>query len=156
MEQVDRLILEANNAFRTADHLAYVSYPLLRENRLLLIITKNLFTAALKAVDVILYYEKMHKRLNVVPLDFDSKIMIFEKNLAQRMNIKSGVCKVIRDLRFIVNEHKESPIEFSRKEKFIICNDDYTSMRTIDIDVIKSYIVVMREFVNTVNRLKNV
>ena len=157
MEQFNSSLIEANNSFKTADHLAYVSYPLLKDNKLLLAITQNLYIAGLKSVDTVLHYEKMYKRISFLPTDFDSKMVMFEKSLAPKMNIKPGVCKIIRDLRFIMQQHRNSPIEFSRKEKFVICSDDYNSMKTIDIEMLKSYIVVMRDFLQAVNRLgKNV
>ncbi len=152
MEEIKRYVFEANNAFRTADHLAYVSYPLLKDNKLLLAITQNLYVAGLKGMDAVLNYERFYKRLNALPLDFDSKMHLFEKNI-NNVNIRHDVCKIIKDLRFIINQHRNSPVEFSRREKFVICSDDYSTMKTIDIDMLKTYIVVMREFLNSINRL---
>ena len=154
MEQIRRMVLEANNAFKTADHLAYVRFPLLKDNKLLLAIVQNLYISGLKGMDAVLYYEKLYKRIMMLPVDFDSRIYIFEKNIAPRMNIRPGISKVIRDLKFIMQQHKNSPMEFSRKEKFVICNDDYTTMKTIDIEMLKTYIVVMRDFLRTLNGLK--
>lgn len=154
MEQIRRMVLEANNAFKTADHLAYVSYPLLKDNKLLLAIAQNLYIASLKGMDAVLHYEKLYKRINMLPVDFESRMYIFETNVVPRMNIRPGVSKIIKDLRFIVQQHRGSPIEFSRKEKFVICNDDYTTMKTIDNEMLKTYIVIMRDFLNTLNGLK--
>lgn len=154
MEQVKRAVLEANNSFKTADHLTYVSYSLLKDNRLLLTIVQNLCICGVKAVDAVLHYELYYKRISILPSDFESRMLIFETKVVPRSNIRLEVCKVIKDLRFIMQQHKDSPLEFSRKEKFVICNDDYTTMKTIDIELLKVYIVVMREFLTVVNGLK--
>lgn len=156
MEQVERAIKEANNAFRTADHLTYVSYPLLRDNRLLLAITQNLFVAGKKGMDAVLYHEKFNKRINMLPLDFDSRMSMFEKDIVPKMKLGGEVCKVIKDLRQITKQHRESPMVFSRKEKFVICSDDYSSMRAIDINFLKNYVVSIRSFLRGVNNLENV
>ena len=153
MEQVRRAVLEANNSFKTADHLAYVSYPLLKDNRLLLAITQNLYVAGLKGMDAVLHYEQLYKRINILPVDFESRMQIFERNVAPRMKIRPDVCRILKDLKYITQQHRNSPMEFSRREKFVICNDDYTTMKTIDIEMLKSYIVVMREFLQQVNGL---
>ncbi len=154
MEQVRRNILEANNAFKTADHLAYVSYPLLKDNKLLLAITQNLYMAGLKGMDAVLHYEYLYKRITMMPVDFESRMQIFETKVAPKMNIRQGIPKIIKDLRFIMQQHKNSPMEFSRREKFVICNDDYTTMKTIDIVMLKDYIVVMRDFLRVLGELK--
>ncbi len=153
MGEFTKALEQANSSFRTADHLAYVSYPLLRDNRLLLAITQNLYIAGLKTVDAVLYYEKMHKRITIMPIDFESRMLLFEKQLAPKINIQPGAAKIIRDLKFIMQQHRETSMEFSRKEKFIICSDDYTNMKTIDIEMLKSYIVVLRDFLHKINRL---
>ena len=154
MQQFKNALVQANNLFRTADHLAYVSYPLLKDNKLLVVITKNLYMAGVNGMDTILYYEKVYKRINILPTDFNSRMLIFEKQLVPRMKINSSICKIIKDLRFIINQHRESPVEFSRKDKFVICNDDYSMVKTIDLEILKSYIVIMREFLHFVNGLK--
>ena len=154
MKKFKNALVKANNLFRTADHLAYVSYPLLKDNKLLVVITKNLYMAGVNGMDTILYYEKVYKRINILPTDFNSRMLIFEKQLVPRMKINSSICKIIKDLRFIINQHRESPVEFSRKDKFVICNDDYSMVKTIDLETLKSYIVIMREFLHFVNGLK--
>ncbi len=153
MEDISRFVKQAGTAFRIADHLAYVSYPLLKDNKLLLAIVQNLYLAGVNGLDAILHYERMYKRLNTIPFDIESKIIIFQTKIETRINV-SGVSKVIKDLKFILNQHRDTKMEFSRKEKFIICSDDYSMMKTIDIEMLKTYILVMRPFIYVLNGLK--
>lgn len=153
MEDISRFVKQAGTAFRIADHLAYVSYPLLKDNKLLLAIVQNLYLAGVNGLDAILHYERMYKRLNTIPFDIESKIIIFQTKIETRINV-SGVSKVIKDLKFILNQHRDTKMEFSRKEKFIICSDDYSMMKTIDIEMLKTYILVMRSFIYVLNGLK--
>jgi hypothetical protein len=39
--------------------------------------------------------------------------------------------KLVRELHHILSEHKKSPIEFARKDKFIICSPSYQT-KTVD------------------------
>ena len=153
MEDILRTVKIATKAFHTADHLAYVSYPLLKDNKLLLAITQNLYLAGVNGLDAVLHYERMYKRLNIIPIDVESKILLFETKIESKINVP-GVSKVIKDLRFITRHHRDSKMEFSRKEKFIICSEDYSMMKTIDIEMLKTYIVVMRSFIYVLNGLK--
>ncbi len=156
MEYVRRAIAEANNAFRTADHLAYVSYPILKDNRLLMAITQNLYIAGLKGMDAVLYYEYLHKRISHMPFDFDSRLLIFER-IAPRMKIKSEICRTIRELRFVMNEHKTSSVEFSRRDNFVICSDNYTTLQVVNIETVKNNLNNIKEFLFACNSLcKNV
>ena len=54
---------------------------------------------------------------------------------------------MIRDIKEVILQHRKSPIEFSRKDKFVICDGDY-KMKVVSINDIKEYIRETREFVN--------
>jgi|SRR3989344_760653 len=154
MNQFRNLVEGAYNSFRTADHLAYVSYPLLKDKRLLLVITQNLYMAGVKCVDALLYYERLYKRLNIVPAEFNSRMQIFRKIVAPRYKINESVVNIVNDLHLLGKQHKESPIEFFRKDKLVICSDGYSSIKTVDIELLKSYISEMRNFLGVVKNLK--
>lgn len=153
MEKIRDAAVQANNFFRVADHLAYVSYPLLRDNKLLLVIAKNLYMAGVRGMDAVIYRERFYKRIDVLPSELDLRIRVFEIEIAPRLNIKPNVAKAVKELRFILNEYKESPVAFSRKDNFVICNKDYSLVKTVDVQMLKSYILVMREFLHLVNGL---
>lgn len=153
MEKIRAAVVQANNFFRVADHLAYVSYPLLKDNKLLLIIAKNLYMAGAKGMDAVIYRERFYKRIDFLPSDFNLRVQVFETEIAPKLNIKPNVAKAVRELKFILNQYKDSPVAFSRKDNFIICNNDYSLVKTVDMQMLKSYILVMREFLHLVNGL---
>ena len=70
------------------------------------------------------------------------------------MKLKPGAVKVIKDLHMLSKQHKDSPIEFFRRDKIVMCSEDYSSVKTIDIELLKNYIVDMRNFLEVVNKLK--
>ncbi len=154
MEKYEELLVKASNNFKTADHLTYVSYPLLNDKKLLLAIAYNLYLTGSNGISAVLYYERLYKRIEVLPSDLDSRINLFESLVMNRLKIKPEVCSVLRELKLIVDQHRESPLEFSRKDKFVICNDDYSGVKTLDIPMLKIYIAVMREFLRVVSGLR--
>ena len=155
MEQHERLLRDAINYFKTADHLTYVTYSLLKDQKLMLPIVNNLYSASVSAIAALLHHEKIYKRVDAFPLDIDSRIRLFE-DVAKNKKINSNIVKAVKELRYIIKEQKDSPLEFARKEKLIICNNDYSSINVIDINKIKGYTTNVRELLKIVSNIKDV
>jgi len=69
-----------------------------------------------------------------------------------RLNIDKKYIKLISEIKDIIIEHKKSPVEFERNNKFVICSSTYR-MRTISIDEIKKYITETRMFIQEANNI---
>ncbi len=152
--QIQNLIKEANKSFNAANHLANVTYSLLKDKRLMLSIINNLCSASLSSIAAILYYEKLYKRIHTLPMDIGSRLDMFENTMSKRYKISESAVSVTRKLKLILDQHKQSPIEFSRKESFVICNDDYSQINVVDMEKLKNYILNVRELIGLVNSLK--
>ena len=62
---------------------------------------------------------------------------------------------VLREINEILKSHKESPVEFSKNGKFVICSESF-SLKTISSDLLKNYIIKAKLYYNTLsNILKN-
>jgi len=148
------LVKEANRAFETADHLAYVTYPVINDNKLTISIAENLFQALTKGMDAILYYDRLYKRIMFLPQEFNSKLELFKQSSAKRYNISRETIQLLKDFSEISSARKESPIEFSRKEKFVICSTNY-KLRTLTIQKMKDAINQTKPFISTLNSIYN-
>jgi len=49
-------------------------------------------------------------------------------------------------------EHKRSPMEFSKGDRFIICSNDYR-YRSINADDMKKFISKSKQFIQDMNRI---
>ena len=78
---------------------------------------------------------------------------VFEKDIAPRIKINRDILNVVKALKKLMQEHKESTVEFSRNNRLIICNEGYTNIKTLDLEMLKSYIVVIHTFIHLINRL---
>ena len=67
MEPFELQLEEAKKALKTADHLAYITYPLVTDNKIMLLIAENLYTSVIKAIDAFLNYDRYYKRIPIVP-----------------------------------------------------------------------------------------
>lgn len=152
MEKLRKLIQEANNSYNTADHLAYVTYPLVNDINLIIKITENIYISLIALVEAILYYDREYKRIPPLPEDFSSRLEIFKTRCLERYSFDRDLILLIKDIKIILEHRKKSPIEFIRKDKLIICNSDY-KIRTITIENIKSYLSRSKIFIEKLNKI---
>ena len=145
MQAFKNLVLEANKHLRLADHMTYVTYPMLKDTKILISILDNLKKALNKALDAYLYYERLYKRISFFPEDFNTKIDIFQRSAAIRYDLRQYP-ELIKEINFIIKKHKEAPVEFAKGDKLIICNGDY-QMKVLQITDVKNYLLKAKPFI---------
>jgi len=114
---------EAKKTLRIADHMIYITYPVLKENRLLVKVLEEIHLAVQKTVEMILKHEYDMKRVKIYS-DPKLNFTIFEQKCAFRYNLTSGELAGIKQIIELFNYHKSSPVEFVRQNKFIMMSDD--------------------------------
>ena len=67
MERFKELVEKANRSLNTADHLAYVTYPVINEPKLTITILNNIYQSLLHSIDALLYYYYLFKKNNFYP-----------------------------------------------------------------------------------------
>lgn len=152
MEEAKKLLQDANRYLNTADHLCYITYPLVNDTKLLIIIAENIFNALNKGISALLYYERLYKRINLYPEDFNSKFDVFKFNCAQRYNFPRENIALIQDVKELVINRREAPMEFARKDKFIIASDNF-KLHAISLDTVKKYISQTKLFMDRLNEV---
>jgi len=145
MQTFKNLVLEANKHLRLADHMAYVTYPMLKDTKLLISVMDNLDKSLKKALDAYLYYERLYKRISFFPEDLNSKLDVFERSAAIRYDLKSYT-QLIRDVHHIMQKHRESPVEFVKNGKLVICYEDY-KFKVLEFSDVKIYITKAKPFI---------
>jgi len=156
MGDVASLLKEANLSLNRADHMIYMTYPLVTDNKLMISILEHLNSSVNSAMDAVLYYERMYKRVEIFPDNFEVKFDIFKEKCASQYNIDRGIIVLIEDLRKISNERKKSKMEFVKQEKYVICTNNYAT-KILTIDKLKEYLNTGKVFLRKVNLiLKNV
>ena len=152
MEKFQELRDAAKKKLQLADHILTMTYPIVKDSRLLMSSIENLFLSFSYGMNSILHYDRLFKRIPPFPDNFTSKLELFHDKCAKRYNIDYEYLKILKDLKDIVAEHKKSPIEFSRNENFGICNGDYR-MRTISVKEVKGYIEKAKLFIKDVSTI---
>ncbi|MBU2637463.1 MAG: hypothetical protein KJ955_00650 [Nanoarchaeota archaeon] len=151
MEELKQLIAEANKEFKKADHLAYMTYPMVRETKLLYVIAEVLYNSLSKGVEAMLAYERLYKRIPLVPGCLEAELELF-KDVAGKYGFNRNIVLMLLDLKALMNAKKDGPVEFVRQGKFVICDEDY-GMKVLDIQKVKAYIMDGKEFIARMNHV---
>jgi len=146
MEQFQVFREKAQTKLKIADHMLTMTYPLVKDTKLLLVIMENLFLSLTYAMSSILYYERLFKRIPLFSDNFESKFSIFKEKCINKYDIPQEYVRLLQNVKSTMMEHKKSPIEFERKGAFVICSDSY-KLRTISTSQIKDYIAKTKEFI---------
>lgn len=152
MEKFQELRGAAKTNIEKADHMLSVTYPLLKDTKLLLPIIENVFLSLTKTMDSLLYYDLLFKRIPQFPENFEVKLNIFRARSTRRYNINESYARLIQETKSLVQEHKKSPIEFTREGKFVICDNKYNT-KTITPEQIKEYINKAKLFIEEARKV---
>ena len=152
MERFQEARAKAEKSLRIADHMLYITYPLVKDNKLLMAILENIYIAFSQSLASVLYYERLFKRIPPFHDTFESKFNLFSSKIARKYNVDKQYLDAIKNVQDLVKDHKNSPIEFIREGKFVICSKDYR-MKTITVDGLKNFIRLAKDFIKTNNRI---
>jgi len=147
MEEPIELIKKAEEELKIADHILIMTYPLVKDPKMLIAICKRLVNVCNSGMDAFLTKEYFLRKINAIPKDYIAKLKLIEKLL----NIEKSILKTVKDIKEIINEHKQSAIEFIRNERLVMANDDYR-LRTISQEQIKGYILKIKIFISKIKK----
>lgn len=152
MEAVIQAQEKAQKHVKIADHMLTQTYPLVRDPKLLLSVLESLYAGLQEAVAAILLYEKYHKRINTIAKDFDIQYNMLKLEVANRHNIPNDLIRFVQEVKKSVQAHKNSPVEFSRKDAFVICSPEYKT-QVLSVEHSKEAVQKAKQFIKTMNRI---
>tara|TARA_Y100000310_G_C20373496_1_gene664640 strand:- start:233 stop:739 length:507 start_codon:yes stop_codon:yes gene_type:complete len=154
MEKYEELRDIAGKKIQIADHMLTMTYPMVKDPKLLLAVMENIFLALTNSIGSLLHYERIYKRVPPFQDTFVSKFNVFRQKCQKRLNIDNEAILMVQEIKEIILQHKKSPVEFTRNNSFIICSEDYR-MKTITLEKMKNYILKSRLFVQNINNIIN-
>jgi len=143
MEKFIENLNKAAKSLQTADHMLYMTYPLIKEKRLLLKILNEIYLVMLNIVNSILQYEYFYKRINLYK-DAKENFSVFKNKCAPRYQIDTNQISQILEIFDLAEKHKKSPFEFVRNNKVVIMTNALKT-DTITIDKMKSFILTSKD-----------
>ena|SRR3990172_2747789 len=142
MEKFLQNLEEADRIIRTVDHLVYVTFPLVRDKRMLikmLVETKN---AVAMCINAILQRDYIYRKIRLYK-DAKENFRTFEEKCAPRYNLTFAEISKIKNLFEIAEKHKKSPLEFVRKDKVVIMSDNFNT-ETITHEKVKDFVILAK------------
>jgi len=125
----------AKRSLKVAEHMLTQTYPIVNDPKLILAISEDIYTALSSSMSAITLSEG----------DFHQDFADF-KQRSSELGFKEDEIDLIERFHSIITEHKESPVEFARKDKFVICDEKY-NFDSLSLDDMKSYLFRARLFV---------
>lgn len=151
MEKFLSSLETAARTIKTADHMTYITFPLLKDKRLLIKILSEIYLAMLNIVNAVLQYEYYYKRI-VLYKDARMNFNTFVEKCSSRYSISQEDVRRILDIFTIIEKHKQSPMEFVRREKLVIMSDNMQT-ESISIERLKEYLILTKEILRKVNEV---
>ena len=152
MEKFLELIESSQKKLTLADHILAVTLPLAKDPNLLITVAENIFLSFNYAITSLLHYELKYKRISGFDNTFKEKFSIFKEECAERYKIEASHIKTVQELREILLAHKKSPMEFPRKESFVICDESYGS-KILTQDILKEYLKKAKLFIKRLSTI---
>lgn len=145
---------KAKKALQMADHLTYITFPIVKENRLLLKILEEISQSLISVINSILQYEYTYKRIQLYK-DARENFRTF-KSIAGKYNISQEQLNKIIEILSLAEKHKTSPFEFSKNNKIVIMSNEMRT-DTLTLDKIKTYLLETKDTVRKVSlNIKNI
>ena len=140
---------DAQRHLKTADHMIYITFPLVKEKRILIKVLEEIHHSLSNTITAVLQYEYKMKRIKMYN-DEKMNIEIFRQQCASRYNIKPEQTETIMEIIRIAKKHKQSPFEFTRNDRFVIMSDNLR-VDTINIEKLKGFLAIAKDVLMKVN-----
>lgn len=152
MEKFQEMMELSKKKLHIADHILTQTYLLIKDAKLLLSVIENTFLSLSYSISALLYYERFFRRIPAFGEDFQSRFSIFLQRCVPAYKFKKEHILLIQKIKEIIIARKKSPIEFMRKDRFVICTDNY-SLTTISFEQTSDYLKSAKEFINFVESI---
>lgn len=144
---------KAYQQYNTAAHLLNVTFPLMKDQKLLLGIVHNLFGSVEASMTAILQYERDLRLVSGFnDADFQSKFNTFRSKSVRRNKISGSTVALIQELKEIVDLHHKSPMVFQRGASVVICDKQY-ELKSLTVRDIAQYLNQTNEFLHQMEQI---
>jgi len=142
MEKFLEYIYDAEKKIRVLDHLVYVTFPLLKNKRILLKSLLELKLVLVKCINSILHYDYIYRRIKLVK-DPNINFKTFQEKCSFRYGISKDELVLISNLFDLVQKYNQSSMEFMRRENIVILSED-SNIEILTLEKIKEFLFLSK------------
>lgn len=138
------MLADAEKSYSNAEYLVRITYPVVKDPKLLLRALEALYRSVVTAISAILYFEFLYKRIELTK-DSVKNQEIFFRDCSARYGLNENDKNHIRAIFDYSKKHKDSGTEIARPGKVMILDEN---MRGTDLSVHR-----LKELLAVVKRL---
>lgn len=142
MEKFLQNLDEAQKIIRAVDHLVYVTFPLVKDKKMLLRIAVETKRAIALCINSILQNDYLYKRIRLYK-DTKENFRTFREKCSLRYEISPDEISKIMSLFDLIEKHQKSPLEFVRNDKVIIMSENFYP-ETLTLEKTKEYVILAK------------
>lgn len=152
MEDYAAAAKHAERRINIADHMLSVTYPLIRDPKLLLAILKNIFSAYKAGITAIVFKDRALKKIPPIGNCFESVYNIFKQYSILRHKLKKNILLEFEKIREILDEQEKSTVQFSREDRLVFCSDTYR-LKTLAVAELKKMLSKAKLFIGEMSSI---
>ena len=153
-EKYQESLLAAIKDMKVADHIIYVTYPIVKDKQLLLKALDLVYESITNIINSTLQYDYMWKRIQLYK-DVRTNFGTFMDKCSKRLYLAQEELAEIRELFSLIESHRKSPMEFARGSKVIIMSNNLKTS-FLDIEKLKKYLNLSRIAIEKAKRYMNI
>ncbi|NOZ81149.1 MAG: hypothetical protein GXP63_05755 [DPANN group archaeon] len=151
METYQKEREQARKSLMIADHVLTQTYPLVKDPKILTVVVDNLHRATEHAVSAILGFDRLHKKIPPFHDSFADKTRVFRSRNRRRYDFKEEYLDLITTLQDLVQERIRAPVEFSRRESYVIADEEY-KLSKLTAEKLKRKLELAKLFIEDMER----
>ena len=146
MEKYEELRDKAAQKIKAADHMLNTTLPLVKDYRMLPSILEHIFLGMTYALQAVLAYDLLYKRIPSFDEHFQNRVQLFKSRCLDPHHFKLDQVISLQELHYLLLQRKKSHTEFIRHDRFVMCAEDY-QMTTLSEEDVKNYLKIAKKFV---------
>ncbi|MBR9678556.1 MAG: hypothetical protein GOU97_04670 [Nanoarchaeota archaeon] len=147
MESVTDVLDDAKRELRLADHITYVTFPLVKDKKLFASAIRHLNQSIIYMIKAFLINERLYKRIRSVPIDSGLQIRFFIDTYKKFFKI-SDAQWIIDFIR--VSKNLETGVKVEREDEVFILTSELESIR-IGLPQLKKYLSLAKTLINKID-----
>lgn len=148
MEKFLEYLQEAKKIIQTADHIVYITYPLVQDKKILIKVLLEIKKAMSNCINSVLQYEYLYKRITLYK-NPRANLETFIRKSSSRYNITREEISLILKLFDLVKKREESTAEFLRGDKIVFLSENLKT-ETINIEKVKEFLVLAKKILKKI------
>jgi len=119
-----KTLKDAIKSLQTADRMLTMTYPLVKDEKLLVAVLDNIYLAASGAINAILENQREQKKIPPYQKDLDSKMNMMRLKVCEELKIDPKELTFIEYLKELVKAQRNSNVKFSRNDQRVFLKDE--------------------------------